>query len=99
MTRANGNVEDKVGRPADNGILGIIEPTCQMVGLHLYDGLFKVRWLRPALARCAGHRLLLPINGMGGPGRGEGVWPPGPGSVPPLVFRNSRVSGRCNPRR
>ena len=43
VTRANGNVEDKVGRPADNGQLGVIEPGCQMIGLHLYDGLFKVR--------------------------------------------------------
>lgn len=45
MTRANGNVEEKVGRPAENGMLGIIEPTCQMIGLHLYGGLFKVRGL------------------------------------------------------
>ena len=43
VTLANGDVEDKVGRPADNGMLGFIEPSCQMIGLHLYDGLFKVK--------------------------------------------------------
>lgn len=44
VTRANGNVEDRVGRPADNGQLGIIDHQCRLIGLHLYDGLFKA-WL------------------------------------------------------
>ncbi len=43
ITRANGNVEDRVGRPADNGQLGIIDHQCRLIGLHLYDGLFKAR--------------------------------------------------------
>ena len=43
VTRANGNVEDRVGRPADNGQLGIIDHQCRLIGLHLYDGLFKAR--------------------------------------------------------
>ena len=46
VTRANGNVEDRVGRPADNGQLGIIDHQCRLIGLHLYDGLFKA-WLAP----------------------------------------------------
>ena len=45
ITRANGNVEDRVGRPADNGQLGIIDHQCRLIGLHLYDGLFKARLL------------------------------------------------------
>ena len=50
ITRANGNVEDRVGRPADNGQLGIIDHQCRLIGLHLYDGLFKAR--RQALMLC-----------------------------------------------
>ena len=43
MTAANGDVLDKVGRPVDAGMAGIIDPGCRMIGLHMYDGLFKVR--------------------------------------------------------
>ncbi len=43
VTRANGDIEDQVGRPCDNGQIGIVDPGCRMIGLHLYDGLFKVR--------------------------------------------------------
>lgn len=53
ITRANGNAEDKMGRPADNGLLGIIEPNSRIIGLHLYDGLFKARLMAPT-----GHVLL-----------------------------------------
>ena len=42
VTRANGDVQDRVGRPCDNGMIGIVDPGCRMIGLHLYDGLFKV---------------------------------------------------------
>ncbi|EIE24281.1 hypothetical protein COCSUDRAFT_28729 [Coccomyxa subellipsoidea C-169] len=42
VTRANGDIEDQVGRPCDNGQIGIVDPGCRMIGLHLYDGLFKV---------------------------------------------------------
>ncbi|CAH2078400.1 unnamed protein product [Thlaspi arvense] len=40
--RAMGDVSDRIGRPTDNGQIGIIDPDCRLVGLHLYDGLFKV---------------------------------------------------------
>lgn len=43
VTRANGDIRDNVGRPVDNGQIGIIDPECRLIGLHLYDGLFKVR--------------------------------------------------------
>ncbi|WOL18645.1 DNA damage-binding protein 1 [Canna indica] len=42
ITRAMGDVSDRIGRPTDNGQIGIIDPDCRIIGLHLYDGLFKV---------------------------------------------------------
>jgi len=42
VTRANGDINDRIGRPTDNGQIGIIDPEKRMIGLHLYDGLFKV---------------------------------------------------------
>ena len=34
--------QDRIGRPSDTGLIGIIDPQCRMIGLRLYDGLFKV---------------------------------------------------------
>jgi hypothetical protein len=42
VCRAMGDVSDKIGRPTDNGQIGIVDPDCRLIGLHLYDGLFKV---------------------------------------------------------
>ncbi|KAL5731679.1 DNA damage-binding protein 1a [Ranunculus cassubicifolius] len=42
ITRAMGDVSDRIGRPTDHGQIGIIDPDCRLIGLHLYDGLFKV---------------------------------------------------------
>ncbi|CAN4082375.1 unnamed protein product [Withania somnifera] len=42
ITRAMGDVSRRIGRPTDNGRIGIIDPDCRLIGLHLYDGLFKV---------------------------------------------------------
>ncbi|KAI8780683.1 DNA damage-binding protein 1 [Biomphalaria glabrata] len=42
ITRAHGNVQDRIGRVSETGILGIIDPECRVIGLRLYDGLFKV---------------------------------------------------------
>ncbi|CAK8578715.1 unnamed protein product [Lathyrus sativus] len=42
VTRSMGDVSDRIGRPTDNGQIGIIDPDCRLIGLHLYDGLFKV---------------------------------------------------------
>jgi len=41
-TRANGDLSDKVGRACESGHIGIIDPSASMIGLHLYDGHFKV---------------------------------------------------------
>ena len=43
VTRAHGNVQDRIGRPAETGIIGIIDPSCRVIGLRLYNGLFKVK--------------------------------------------------------
>eukprot|EP01135_Chromosphaera_perkinsii_P006121 Nk52_evm1s407 gene=Nk52_evmTU1s407 len=42
VTKAAGDLQDRIGRPIDNGHIGVIDPDCRMFGLHLYDGLFKV---------------------------------------------------------
>ena len=34
--------QDRIGRPSETGIIGIIDPLCRVIGLRLYDGLFKV---------------------------------------------------------
>lgn len=41
-TLANGDLSDKIGRPSESGHVGIIDPSCSIIGLHLYDGHFKV---------------------------------------------------------
>jgi len=41
ITRANGDIEDKVGRASDIGQLAAIDPECRMITMHLYDGLVK----------------------------------------------------------
>ena len=42
VTRANGDASDRVGRQVELGQRGIVDPQCRLIGLHLYDGLFKV---------------------------------------------------------
>lgn len=42
VTRAMGDLTDRIGRPTEQGQIGIVDPECRMIGLHLYDGLFKV---------------------------------------------------------
>lgn len=40
--KAYGNVADRIGRAADSGILAVIDPKARVIGLRLYDGLFKI---------------------------------------------------------
>ena len=42
VTRAAGDASDRVGRPADAGQLGAVDPRCRAIALHLYDGLLKI---------------------------------------------------------
>lgn len=34
--------QDRIGRPSETGIIAIVDPECRMIGLRLYDGLFKM---------------------------------------------------------
>ena len=34
--------KDRIGRQSETGMIGIIDPTCKLIGLKLYDGIFKV---------------------------------------------------------
>lgn len=42
VTRAHGNVADRIGKPSENGILAVVDPQARVIGLRLYDGLFKI---------------------------------------------------------
>ena len=42
VTRAYGNTQDRVGVVSDIGQLTIIDPQTRAVGMHIYDGVFKV---------------------------------------------------------
>ncbi|CAH0552007.1 unnamed protein product [Brassicogethes aeneus] len=42
ITKAHGNVADRIGKPSDTGILAVIDPKARVIGLRLYDGLFKI---------------------------------------------------------
>ncbi len=42
ITRAHGNVGDRIGKKAETGILAVIDPEARMIGLRIYDSLFKV---------------------------------------------------------
>lgn len=42
ITRAHGNVADRIGRPSETGSIVIIDSECRVIGMRLYDGLFKV---------------------------------------------------------
>lgn len=42
ITKAHGSIADSFSRPSETGNIGIIDPECRVIGLRLYDGLFKV---------------------------------------------------------
>ena len=42
QTRASGNLADRTGRPVEHGQIGIVDPDCRVIGVQMYDGLFKV---------------------------------------------------------
>ena len=42
ITVANGDVEDAIGRPAECGHIGVVDADVTMIGLHMYDGHFKI---------------------------------------------------------
>lgn len=42
VTRAAGDASERVGRPVEAGQMGLVDPASRLIGLHLYDGHFKV---------------------------------------------------------
>ena len=42
LTVANGDVEDTIGRPAECGHICVVDENTTMIGLHMYDGHFKI---------------------------------------------------------
>ncbi|KAL5221717.1 hypothetical protein ABZP36_026430 [Zizania latifolia] len=45
LTRSEGDASNRFGYPTDKGQIGVIDPDCQLVGLHIYDGVFKASYL------------------------------------------------------
>ena len=48
ITKASGDISDAVGRPPETGIIGIIDPASKLIGLRLYQGIFKFLPYDPA---------------------------------------------------
>lgn len=42
ITRAYGNLADNVGKVSEIGAMAVIDPSARVIGLKLYDGLFKI---------------------------------------------------------
>lgn len=42
VTKAYGDVSDKIGKKSETGIIAAIDPESRVIGLRLYDSLFKV---------------------------------------------------------
>ena len=42
VTKAHGNVGDRIGKQSETGTIAVIDPDARMIGLRIYDSLFKV---------------------------------------------------------
>ena len=42
VTKAHGNVGDRIGKKSETGTRAIIDPEARVIGLRIYDSLFKV---------------------------------------------------------
>ncbi len=42
VTVAHGNVADRIGKRSETGTIAVIDPDARMIGLRIYDSLFKV---------------------------------------------------------
>ena len=45
---AHGNVGDRIGKKSETGTIAVIDPDARLIGLRIYDSLFKVG-VRPKL--------------------------------------------------
>ena len=43
VTVAFGNVGDRIGKKSETGTIAVIDPGARLIGLRIYDSLFKVR--------------------------------------------------------
>ena len=39
---AHGNVGDRIGKKSETGTIAVIDPDARLIGLRIYDSLFKV---------------------------------------------------------
>jgi DNA damage-binding protein 1 len=51
ITRANGDLQDRIGRLSDAGQLASIDPQNRMIAIQLYDGLLKIIPLEKSLLK------------------------------------------------
>lgn len=42
VTKAHGNVGDRIGKKSETGTRAVIDPQARVIGLRIYDSLFKV---------------------------------------------------------
>ena len=47
ITRTNINVSSRIGRPAEEGPRSLVDPDMRAIGMHLYNGTFKIIPLSP----------------------------------------------------
>jgi len=45
VTHHMDNASSKVGRVNSNGIMGVVEPSCRMIALHIYDAVVRVSFV------------------------------------------------------
>ena len=48
VTRAHGMSADRVGKPTNSGQIVLVDPESRVIGMHLYDGLFKCVPIEPS---------------------------------------------------
>ena len=63
ITRANGDARGLSGRPTDSGQIGVLDPDCRLIGLYLYEGLFKVT--SPQSLICIWYLCMSPLQAAG----------------------------------
>ena len=51
VTKAYGDVRDKIGKKSETGTIAVIDPESRVIGLRLYDSLFKEIYCREATDR------------------------------------------------
>lgn len=42
ITKAHGNISDNAGKISEIGAMAVIDPSARVIGIKLYDGMFKI---------------------------------------------------------